>query len=109
MNAKTARLELLSATLQAIAAALPREDATLVAQHVRASAEDLSKHVVDVEVDAAIAGEAGRLLASLESLPSGTACNTPAPADSVGPGGRLAVHRRQCRAMAASWSSSGCP
>lgn len=79
MNATHARLELLSAAVHAIAAAMPRERGRLAARELRATAGELATTDLDAAADAALAGELAKLLAALE----GAAPAAPAQRDTV--------------------------
>lgn len=64
MNANAARLEVLSAAVRAIAAALPRHEARLATQELRAAIGSLAATLRDPDTDAAVAGELAGILAA---------------------------------------------
>lgn len=65
MNTNAARIEALSAAVQAIAAALPPDVASRAARGLQQRAAGLGQHPLSDQADAAIAGELAAILGAL--------------------------------------------
>ena len=66
-TANSIRLDILSATVRAIAASLTAERAAQVEQSLRAAADDLSGRTLSPDTDAALASELSQLLQALSA------------------------------------------